>query len=185
MSTPFSWKWVWLTGLIAAAIASYGILLRSPENNVVSNERPVQPGYYLKDAVLTITQPDGRQRLKLVAERIDERILDKSFAVQGVSMDYSANPGRPWTLRADSAAVPADLQSAELSGHVEVRGGQAEREGVIRTEFLMLDMQTNVASTSAPVEIEFAGQRLNATGLKADLNSETLQLESGVNGRFQ
>ena len=185
MSTPFSWKWVWMTALIAAAIASYGVLIRSPENNLVSDERPAQPGYYLKDAVLTITQPDGQERLKLVAERIDERVVDKSFAVQGISMNYSANPGRPWTLRADSASVPADLQSAALSGRVEVRGGQAEREGVIRTESLMLNMQDNVAYTSAPVEIEFAGQKLNATGLKADLENETLQLESEVNGRFQ
>lgn len=121
----------------------------------------------------------------MVAERIDEQVVDKSFAVQGISMNYSANPDRPWRLRADSAAVPADLQSAALSGHVEVRGGQVEREGVIRTESLMLNMQDNVAYTSAPVEIEFAGQRLHATGLKADLKNETLQLESEVNGRFQ
>ncbi len=71
-----SWKWVWMTGLIAAAIASYGVLVRSPDSEVASAERPAQPGYYLKDATLTITQPDGSERMKLVADRIEENVAD-------------------------------------------------------------------------------------------------------------
>ncbi|MEY4932573.1 MAG: hypothetical protein RLZZ403_893 [Pseudomonadota bacterium] len=180
-----SWKWVWMTGLIAAAIASYGVLVRSPDSEVTSAERPAQPGYYLKDATLTITQPDGSERMKLVADRIEENVADKSYAVQGVRMDYRAAPGGPWTLRADTAAVPADLATVEFNGNVEVRGGETAESGVIRTAALTLNMKDNVAHTAQPVTIEFAGQRLNATGLRADLERETLQLESGVNGRFE
>lgn len=180
-----SWKWVWMTGLIAAAIASYGVLIHSPDSDVAPAERPEQPGYYLTGATLTITQPDGSERMKLVADRIEERVADKSYAVQGVHMDYRAAPGGPWTLRADTAAVPADLATVEFNGNVEVRGGESAQSGVIRTAALTLDMTHNVAHTAHPVTIEFAGQRLNATGLRADLKQETLQLESGVNGRFE
>jgi LPS export ABC transporter protein LptC len=185
VSTAISWKWVWMTGLIAAAVASYGILIRSPDEEVVASEKPAQPGHYLKDAILTITLPDGRERLTLVAERIDEQVNDKSYAAQGVHMDYTAIPGRPWSLRANAAAVPATLETVELSGDVEVRGEQAEQAGIIRTQSLTLDTKGNVAYTAAPVEIEFAGHRLNATGLRADLNTEVLQLQSEVNGRFE
>jgi LPS export ABC transporter protein LptC len=180
-----SWKWVWMTGLIAAAIASYGVLIRSPDGEVPSAERPVQPGYYLTGATLTITHPDGSERMKLIADRIEEHVADKSYAVQGVHMDYRTAPGGPWTLSADTAAVPADLATVEFNGNVEVRGGAAKESGVIRTAALTLDMTHNVAHTARPVTIEFAGQRLNATGLRADLTHESLLLESGVNGRFE
>ena len=180
-----SWKWVWMTGLIAAAIGSYGVLIRSPDSEVASAERPVQPGYYLTGATLTITQPDGSERMQLVADRIEEHVADKGYAVQGVRMNYHVAPGGPWTLRADTAAVPADLATVEFNGHVEVRGGESAAAGVIHTAALTLDMTHNVAHTALPVTIEFAGQRLNATGLRADLKQETLQLQSGVNGRFE
>jgi len=180
-----SWKWVWMTGLIAAAIASYGVLIHSPDGGTATAQRPVQPGYYLKDATLTITQPDGSERIKLVADRIDEQVADKSYSVQGVRMGYHTATGGPWTLRADTAAVPANLATVEFNGNVEVRGGKSTDSGVIRTTALTLDLTDNIAHTAQPVTIEFAGQRLNATGLKADLKQETLQLRSGVNGRFE
>jgi len=179
------WKWVWMTGLIAAAIASYGVLVHSPDTALAPEDRPEQPGYYVNGATLTITHPDGSERMKLVADRIEEHVADRSYAVQGVRMDYKTAPGGPWTLRADKAAVPADIESVEFTGNVEVRGGEAGDSGVIRTSALTLDLKGNIARTQAPVTIEFAGQRLNATGLRADLGNQTLQLLSAVNGRFE
>jgi lipopolysaccharide export system protein LptC len=180
-----NWKWVWMLGLIAAAIATYGVLVGNPDEGTATGERPVQPGYYLKDAILTITQPDGSPRIKIVARRIDEHVADKSYGAEGVHVDYLAVPGKPWTLKSDQAAVPADLQSVVFNGNVEVRSLQTEQGGVIRTQSLALDMQSNVATTDEPVEIEFAGQQLHATGLKADMKNERLQLESAVNGNFR
>jgi LPS export ABC transporter protein LptC len=179
------WKWVWMTGLIAAAIGSYGVLVRSPDVASTSAERPEQPGYYVNEATLTVTRPDGSERMKLVADRIEEHGADKGYLVQGVSMDYPVASGGPWTLRADAATVPQDLATVEFTGNVEVRGGATADSGVIRTAALTLDLKGNTAQTAHPVAIEFAGQRLNATGLRADLDKQTLQLESSVNGRFE
>jgi lipopolysaccharide export system protein LptC len=183
--TAISWRWVWMTGLIAAAIASYGILSRNTDDASPVGERPAQPGYYLKEAILTITQPDGSPRIKLVAARIEEQPADDSYAATQVRVDYLALPNRPWSLNADRAHVPMDLKTVEFSGNVEVRSEQSERGGVIRTESLTLETATNIARTKAPVQIELGNQRLNATGMIADLKGERLQLESGINGRFQ
>lgn len=185
MTTVISWRWVWMTGLVAAAIASYGILNRGQEAPFVSQERPVQPGYYLKDAILTTSRPDGKPRLRLVAEQIRENVARNSYVARTVRVNYLEIPGQPWALRSDQADAPAGLETVEFSGHVELRSDKSGRTGIIRTESLNLDTRTNVAHTSAPVEIEFGGQRLNATGLKADLRSGRLQLESTVHGQFQ
>ncbi len=174
-----------MLGLIAAAIATYGVLVGNPDEDSVSRERRVQPGYYLKDAILTITQPDGSPRIKLIAKRIDEQVADKSYGAEGVRVDYLAVTGKPWSLTSDHAAVPADLLTVVFNGNVEVRSLQTEQGGVIRTESLALDTRTNVATTDQPVEIEFAGHHLHATGLRADMKNERLELESAVNGNFQ
>jgi len=183
--SSISWKWVWMTALIAAAVASYGVLNRSPDGALVPDERMEQPGYYLRNAVLTVTQPDGSERMRLVADRIDEQVVDRSYAATGVRVDYTVSNDKPWTLRADAAHVPADLKIVVFSGNVTVSSEQGPRMGIIRTETLTLDTEANRASTPASVAIEFAGQQLHATGLEADLSSQRLKLESGVNGRFQ
>jgi lipopolysaccharide export system protein LptC len=43
---------------------------------------------------------------------------------------------------------------------------------------------TEVADTRAPVELAFGAHRVRALGMRADLKSGTLRLESDVNGRF-
>lgn len=185
MSTASRWRWVWMTALIAAAIASYGVLNHDSGTAFVADERPVLPGYYLKDAILTVTQPDGSTRLRLVAGRIQENVADQSYSAEEVRVNYLALPGQPWTLRSDRARVPSTLTTVDFTGNVQVRSEQNGREGVILTESLTLDTANDTARTRQPVAIEFGGQRINATGLTADLRGGRLQLESRVNGQFQ
>lgn len=185
MSTGSRWRWVGMTGLVAAAVGSYGVLNHDPAGDEASVERTSLPGYYLRDAILTVTGPDGSTRLRLVAARIEEEVASRSYDATGVKVDYLALPGRTWTLDADRAHVPNSLTTVELTGNVRVRGEQNGRAGVILTESLTLDTAKDIARTRAPVTIAFAGQRLNATGLNVDLRRERLQLESRVHGQFQ
>lgn len=185
MSSGSRWRWVGMTGLVAAAIGSYGILNHDPVSDEAAVEQASLPGYYLEDAILTVTEPDGSTRLRLVAARIEEEVATRSYGAEEVKVDYLALPGRPWTLSADRAHVPASLTTVEMTGNVQVRGEQNGRTGVVLTESLTLDTATDTARTRAPVAIEFGGQRLNGTGMRADLRAGRLQLESGVNGQFR
>lgn len=178
-------RWVGMTGLIAAAIGSYGILNHDQATDDTGVERASLPGYYLEDAILTVTEPDGSTRLQLVAARIEEEVATRSYGAEEVQVDYLALPGQPWTLTADRAHVPASLKVVEMTGNVQIRGEQNGRTGVVLTESLTLDTATNIARTRAPVAIEFGGQRLNGTGMRADLRAGRLQLESRVNGQFR
>ncbi len=174
-----------MTALIAAAIATYGVLNHDADSGIVAGEQPVLPGYYLKDAILTITQPDGSTRLRLVAGRIQENVADQSYSAEDVRVNYLALPGQPWTLRSDRAQVPSTLKTVDFTGNVQVRSEQNGRDGVILTEALTLDTTNDTARTRQPVAIEFGGQRVNATGMNADLRGGRLQLESSVNGQFR
>lgn len=180
-----NWGWVWTTALIAAAVATYGILIRDPAPDTRATERPAQPGYYLKDAVITYTQPNGEPRMRFIASLMQQNPLDDSIVAERVRMEYLAIPDQPWIMTADQGRAPADLVNIAFSGNVVVRSDAGIRSATIRTTRLSVNTRTNVASTSAPVEIEVAGNRLNATGLRADLRAERLQLQSAIHGTFE
>ena len=55
----------------------------------------------------------------------------------------------------------------------------------LHTARLSLDTVGEVADTKSPVELVFGTQRMRATGMRANLKSGTLRLESDVNGRFE
>ena len=71
--------------------------------------------------------------------------------------------------------------------HLTARYGGSEAVGPIRGNPSVLrspdDQRRNCDVTEQG--FEFGGQRLNATGLTADLRAGRVQLESGVHGQFQ
>ena len=52
------------------------------------------------------------------------------------------------------------------------------------TQFLTLYPKQNVAITDAPVTIEQPGLKINAKGLRADLNSGNIELLSNARGHY-
>ena len=81
--------------------------------------------------------------------------------------------------------MPPDRRSLLLSGDVVVSGSTRRGAPVIHTDTLSYDTTTNLIQTADPVDIRFGRHDLRGRGLRANLNSGTLQLESNVNGRFQ
>jgi LPS export ABC transporter protein LptC len=145
-----------------------------------------QPGYYLRAAELTEFGPDGRVRLRVVADEAEQVVEDDSVRVSGVTLDYLALPGQEWHLTSRDGLLPSGYVTVELSGDVTMTGRRDKqpRDAVVRTERMTVETRTGVARTSDPVELVVAGQPISATGMVADLKAETLKLESKVNGRF-
>jgi LPS export ABC transporter protein LptC len=72
-----------------------------------------------------------------------------------------------------------------LAGDVRLTGREAaQAPAVIRTPRLRLDVDASVASTRDPVRMELARHALTGRGMRADLKSDRLHLESDVRGRF-
>lgn len=181
-----NWRTVALIGVCAVLIASYGVLTNNKDNDEQSGEAPPQPGYYVKQATVIDTNDQGVAYLQLSAETIEQNPATNSVELRDVKLDYSSEPDKPWVLTARRGRVPPGSRIAEFSGDVVVKpGGPSKTPAILRTEFLRVDTEKNVASTTADVSIEMNQQRLTATGFTFDLKQERLRLESKVNGRFQ
>lgn len=173
---------VLLVGVLSVFIGRRGA---EPESAAPSREPP-QPGYYINGARITELGPDGQPLYRLEADSIVQDPRDLSIALKDVKATYRAETGRDWVLTAATGAVPPESKTIEFAGDVRVVGqpeGSSE-VGVIRTEKLSLDTQTDLAYTPSRVDIEWGARRLSAVGLQADLKAERLRLESAVHGRF-
>jgi LPS export ABC transporter protein LptC len=105
-------------------------------------------------------------------------------------VDYATLPNARWHLTAARGSMAGEGRYVRLEGDVrlsrplEAGGRQPASPAVVRTEHLLLDTVSELATTADPVRIELAPHTLAARGMRADLKRETLRLEAAVDGRY-
>jgi len=179
-----SWRWISIAALLAALVIGLGALSGGDSNEEDQDQQVSRPAYYLKDAVITETQPDGSPKIRLVASRIDQVPEDDSIELYTVRVDYLGIPDKRWLLTAEEGFVPPDSRTIEFSGNVELRPTDGPANSYLRVDALNIDTERNVAyTTSSPVAIRFGNHNFRVKRLEANLTNEKLKLES-VHGRF-
>jgi lipopolysaccharide export system protein LptC len=175
-----------LLALLVAAVASGVLLFRSDESEAPASRTPrLGIGYYVNDATLTGTDDDGHILYRVKALTVQQTPVDGSVNLQSVTVDYDPAKDVPWNLRADTGRIPPGGKMIELSGNVVAATREADSPAAtIRTDFLEFDPGTNVASTDRKVVIEYAGSTVHATGLRAMLRQDRLELLSDVTGQY-
>ena len=178
-----NWRWILLAALLATIVIGVGLLRnRNPVVDAVT-ELPSQPAYFLKDAVVTQTAPNGEPNLRLIADRIEQSREDNSFELQTVRVDYLKAPDKKWYLAADRGFVPPQSQVIQFTGNVQLRPIDGPETTFLRTNELSVDSEKNLAyTTTSPVTIRFSGYSMNVKRFEADLNTEKVRMEA-VNAR--
>lgn len=172
-----------LTGV--AGLALLYVLLTGPdESDVELNVAEDQRGYFMSNATLTEMGADGRPRIVVRADTIEQQLADQSVDLSNLELDYRTKDFGAWRVTALSGHMPANRESIELSGSVKIAGEQSGKDATIQTERVSYDIDRGIVQTRDPVTVHFGSHELKARGLHAELNAGTLQLESDVNGRF-
>jgi lipopolysaccharide export system protein LptC len=198
-----AWQRPFAYGAIIAVVAVAYFLGRSDRGADEADDAAAQaadPGYAARDAEVIETGYDGRERYRLDARVIRQRMETGVIELEQLHMNYHAGaqagvPGeiRPadaadevWHLTSDRGQVRADGDDVFLSGNVRVTG-PAPGSGVplaLTTSELRINTPTEFIETQAPVSLRWSGHELKARGLQADLKAGTLRLESEVHGSF-
>lgn len=177
-------------GILILAAAAFGSwwLARAPDDpqSLPLGRGVPPPGYYLRDAKVRHSGPDGKLLFEINAQSAQQNAATQSMQLDGVRIDYLPGVDVPWALESDSGIAPLDQSYIELSGAVTItaQGRPAADSLVIRTAKLTLQPDEQLATTDSRVQIEIGDQRLNATGMVAHLGEERLELTSNVNGKF-
>jgi LPS export ABC transporter protein LptC len=171
--------------VLAGAVTLYRLLLGGGTDPIETTTPEQRRGYYLSDAVLTEVGVDGRPRMVVRADNIEQQVEDRSVILSHLELDYRTEATGTWKVTADRGRMPVDQTSLQLAGNVTVRGGEPGGPvAIIRSEQLAYDTGASIIQTPDPVTVVFGKHELNGRGLRVDLNARTLRLESNVNGRF-
>jgi LPS export ABC transporter protein LptC len=186
------------TMLLGAALLTSVLVFLGPSSEVAP---PVPPrlglGYYVKDARLTGTGPDGQILYRVTAIAAEQTLADGTITMRNVAVDYEPAAQVPWKLKADRGQIPPDRNIIELAGDVvattEVAvvksaappGGRTSTAPLlIRTDYLELDPEAYIARTERMVAVERSRDTLLARGMRVYLKQDRLQFQSEVRGRF-
>jgi lipopolysaccharide export system protein LptC len=175
------------------AVASLGIFtwfLTSPGHRLKPDgalNLAGQPGYFLKDAVMTDFDAGGDPGVRIEAQRIDQVAQSDQVTLSNVKVQYQPPSGEAWTLVGDTAQLAPGAKVVNVQGNVQLTGEAVGRNAgipVIHTDNLSYNIPAGLVSTSADVRLDFGPHSLMAHGLVANMKDETIRLESKVNGRF-
>jgi lipopolysaccharide export system protein LptC len=175
-----------LCALVLCAVASGFLFYRADQKSKPPASAPrLGIGYYANDALLTGTDDDGHILYRVTAATIQQMPADGSVSLQSVAVNYDPARQVPWNLRADTGRIMLGGKMLALSGNVVA----ATREAVspaatIRTDYMEFDPGTDIATTDRKVVIDYAGSTVHATGLRAMLRQDRLELLSDVIGQY-
>lgn len=172
--------------LFVAALASWYVArVNGSTDDVQAGVDPVHRGFYLKNARILGTGPNGDLLYEIRAEHAEEQ-LDGRIEFTDVRLDYSPETDVPWTVDADSATILPSQQRVQLRGHVRAVSvqGFSDSDTEIRTQYLELDPERFLAETDERVQIRIGARSLTATGMLASLDDNRLELKSNVSGKF-
>ena len=146
--------------LALATIAVITWIARGDRGDAGSGSTPaaaIERGYYMLDAHIYGTDDDGELLYELTADRALQTASREPIELSGIRMDYAG------AKRADDGEV----------GPVTVR-----------TDTLSFDPAARVVETEATVRFEIGGGSLVATGMRALLDEDRIELRSNIRGQF-
>jgi lipopolysaccharide export system protein LptC len=178
--------WLRLGLLAFAAVASMLLVWRnSEESSSTASAARLGIGYYMTDAELIVTGEDGQTRYRVRTDNASQDPDAGSIQLEKVHVEYDPLADVPWELSAKTGHIPPDRNTIELRGDVVAQTMDDEDMPItIRTEFLELDTDTYIAETPQKVAIDYSTNRVFATGMRAFLKEDRLQLLADVNGNF-
>lgn len=179
-------NWFQLTLLLIAAVASAVLLLRNTDE---ADDGPPTArlgiGYYMTDAQLIVTGEDGQTLYRVRSNNVVQNTEDDTIDLDKIYVEYDPLSSIPWDLSANTGHIPPDRNIIELRGDVIAETHDDDKTPiVIRTDFLELNTDTYVAETEREVTIDYATNRVSATGMRAYFKEDRLQLLADVNGNF-
>lgn len=160
-----------------------------PAVDTTADQAAAAYDYEATDVVVRQMDATGRLHYQADARRVTQLPRSGEISAEGLTLRHdppSAPPGsdQRWTLTADRAVLPAAGDVLTLAGTVRASGRPATSTLPVRlaTEELRYDLDAQVLSTPAEVELQWGGNVLRGRNLRIDARTSDVALESRVHG---
>jgi LPS export ABC transporter protein LptC len=176
-----------LFALLSAAAVGSWFLGRPPQPivNAVENRDTAPLGYFLRNAVIAVTDAGGTVSHRVFAAVVEQTAEEEDLVLTGVRVEYDADEAIAWQVTAEHAIARNGGDELSLSGTVRLTSrpiGSTDAV-VMETEGLQFLPDAYLARATSPVVVVRGGATLRADGMRADLKADRIDLE-GVYGQF-
>ncbi len=173
---------------IVAIVSWLAASQRDARNATPDRRTPVQSGYYILDAQIYGSDDNGVRMYTLNAGQALQGSRGDPIELEQVEIAYQGEGegNGDWKISASNATLDEATSMLVLKGDVVATRTAAEDNNAVRltTERLDYNPQTQVVETDASVRFDVGMGRLNATGMRASLTDNTIELRSNIRGQF-
>lgn len=177
----------WLPILILALIAALSAWVFRQATEPPAREAAVQghqPDAFATDAVLSSYTADGNLEYRLWAERMQHYPDDDSTELTQPYSELYREQGPPWRIEADHGWLSSGGEEVRLRGDVEIHraASPTNKPTDAYSDTLTLWPQRDYAATDDKITYVTTDLRVDAVGMRAQLDTGELELLSQVRG---
>lgn len=174
-------RWVLLAAL-AASLAALWLQLYSRQAADAKMDRAALPDVTIEQPVWQLFDEHGAVRHEVRAERIEQWPGETHARLIEPRLQLTDNRQQHWQASARSGRVPQDQQRIVLDQQVKLQREPGQGGLVVTTEHLRVGRQADVIETDQPVVLASGNWHFTASGLRAELGRQQLQLLGNVRG---
>ena len=181
-------KWLVVLAVVGLSTLSWWMPIeQAPVTTLVTApEKRHIADFFLMDFDLTTMNAAGYPRYYLQAAWMQHYSDDDTSQLTDPSLTVYRPDSAPWQVRADQALVAAGGESVLLRDDVKVRRMATDSRDTLEltTSALRVIPDKEYAETDQPVTVVADSGVTRATGMRADLKRQRLQLLANVRGDY-
>ncbi|MEN7342242.1 MAG: LPS export ABC transporter periplasmic protein LptC [Pseudomonadota bacterium] len=180
--------WLALIILVGTALASWYLRQdRDEDSSPQEITSRSSSGYYLLNARIRGTDASGATQYVIDAAEVTQSELGAPIAMSEVRVLYGNETPSGWLIESQTATLEDEQKQLSFVGDVRVTWTSAvDGESMtMTTDALTFDAVANIVQTNETVSFDMGMGRLLATGMRASLTNDTVELRSNVRGQFK
>ncbi|MDH5446911.1 MAG: LPS export ABC transporter periplasmic protein LptC [Gammaproteobacteria bacterium] len=153
---------------------------------VKSDKTSREPDYFFEGFDATARDKLGNINYRLEAQQLEHFPYNYSMRLEKPYIEVFNKLERPWQTWAEKGTFYENRRLMTLTGKVRIHraANNGDKAITLLTDSITMDMKRKIAKTSADVEITSGEDVLNATGMKIDLKTGHIELQSKVKGKY-
>jgi lipopolysaccharide export system protein LptC len=142
------------------------------------------PDAFVLGMHLDVMDDSGQLQYRVTADHMTHYPNTEKLELQHPLVDLQQRNGNTWRISAKTGESADSGDLIRLLGGVDIRRSGVSGPLQIRTRDLLVKPEQAYATTDSAATITAPGLRVEAVGLEADLDDNTLELHNRVRGRI-
>ena len=169
------------TALLASLVAA-GLHMMALQKAGAPGHRSHAPDLYIEQPRWQMFDKTGQLKREMYAGRLEQWPGEARARLTKPRLQLTDGQQQVWRARARHGWIPEDQRSVMLNEQVELRREASNSGLAVTTESLRIADKGDLIETDQPVVLTSGNWHFSATGLRAELGRQQLELLGNVRG---